>query len=47
MEKKDRTLIPSAKAFLVLRAKVKNKTPLEIMREFNEGTDQKKTGKDT
>ena len=36
MEDKNRTLSPSAKAFLVLMAKVKGKTPLEIMRDFNE-----------
>jgi len=46
MAEKDKKLSPSAKAFLVLMAKVKEKTPLEIMREFNEGINQKKTAKD-
>ena len=46
MVEKDKKLSPSAKAFLVLMTKVKERTPLEIMREFNEGIDQKKIGKD-
>jgi hypothetical protein len=46
MEEKDKALSPSAKAFLALMSKIKEKTPLEIMREFNEKINQKKTGKD-
>ncbi|MBP7508588.1 MAG: hypothetical protein KA807_12270 [Prolixibacteraceae bacterium] len=42
MEDKNRTLSPSAKAFLVLMAKVKGKTPLEIMRDFNFHVKQQK-----
>ena len=36
MKTKRAILSPSAKAFLLLLSKVKNKTPLEVMREFNE-----------
>lgn len=42
MEKKKGILSPSAKAYLVFMAKVKGKTPLEVMREFNEGIRQQK-----
>lgn len=46
MVEKDKKLSPSAKAFLALMAKVKERTLLEIMRDFNEGINQKKTGND-
>ena len=42
MKTKRATLSPSAKAFLLLMSKVKNKTPLEVMREFNEEARQRK-----
>jgi len=42
MSKQVKRLSPSAKAFLVLMSKIKNKTPLEVMREFNEESRQRK-----
>ena len=42
MKTKRATLSPSAKAFLLLMSKVKKKTPLEVMRGFNEEARQRK-----
>lgn len=37
---------PSAKAFLLFLPEVKQKTPLEVMREFNEEARQRKVQKE-
>jgi len=42
MKQKIEKLSPSATAFFAFMMKVKNKTTLEVMREFNEKASQRK-----